>query len=146
MIMELMPWRPFKPLSALQEEMNRLLEEFWGRKRDLARFISPAIDMEETDKDIVVQAEMPGVEPEDIEVSISGNNLVIRGERKQEKEQKKKRYHVMECTYGSFYRSIPLPMEVDTEKVSAEYKKGILRVVLPKSKEVLPKQIKIEVR
>ena len=146
--MELAPWRPFRSLMSLQDEMNRIFDEFWGRRKglELEKFITPCVDMEETDKEIVVRAEMPGIDPKEINLSISGNNLVIKGERKQEKEERKKNYHIMECSYGSFYRSIPLPVDVDESKISAEYKKGILTVTLPKSEKVLPKQIKIEVK
>jgi HSP20 family protein len=146
--MELMPLRPFRSLSSLQGEVNRLFDEFWGHRRggEIEEFITPAVDVEESDKEISVKAEIPGIDPQEIEVSISGNNLIIKGERKQEREEKKKNYHVRECSYGSFYRSIPLPVEVETDQVSADYKKGILHITLPKSQKVLPKQIKIEVK
>jgi HSP20 family protein len=146
--MEMMPWRPFRSLSNLQEEVNRLFDDFWGRRKtgEMGRFITPTIDMEETEKEIILKAEIPGIDPEDVDLSISGNNLIIKGERKQEREEEKKNYHLKECSYGAFYRSVPLPAEVELDKVAANYKKGILSITLPKSPEALPKQIKIDIK
>ncbi len=146
--MESMSLKPFRSLMGLQEEMNRIFDDFWGRSRtgELKEYITPAIDMEESDKEIIIKAELPGVEPEQIQLSISGNNLIIKGERKLQHEEKRKNYHIMECSYGSFYRSVTLPVEVDTDKIDAIYKKGILNIILKKSKKALPRQIKIDIK
>lgn len=147
--MTLIRWDPWKDLIALQERMNRLLEESFGRLRKEEGLVSgawtPAVDIYETENSLVVTAEIPGVSEKDIDVRIENNQLIIKGERKFEKETKEENYHRIERIYGNFYRSFSLPSAVDHEKVKAEYKNGVLKVVLGKKEEVKPKQIKIEV-
>jgi HSP20 family protein len=105
----------------------------------------PSVDVSETKNDLVVKAELPGMDPKDIDISLSDGLLTIRGEKKQEKEEKEENYHFIERSYGSFTRSVQLPREVKRENISASYKNGILKVVLPKSEEVKTKEIKIKV-
>jgi len=147
--MTLIRWDPWKDLIALQERMNRLLEESFGRLRREEGLVSgawtPAVDIYETENSLVVTAEIPGVSEKDIDVRIENNQLVIKGERKFEKETKEENYHRIERVYGNFYRSFSLPNTVDPDKVKAEYKNGVLKIVLGKKEEVKPKQIKIEV-
>lgn len=147
--MTLIRWDPWKDLIALQERMNRLLEESFGRLRREEGLVSgawsPAVDIYETENSLVVTAEIPGVSEKDIDVRIENNQLVIKGERKFEKETKEENYHRIERVYGNFYRSFSLPNTVDTEKVKAEYKNGVLKITINKREEVKPKQIKIEV-
>lgn len=147
--MTLIKWDPWKDLIALQEKMNRLLEESFGRMRREEGLVSgawtPAVDIYETENSLVVTAEIPGVSEKDIDVRIENNQLVIKGERKFEKETKEENYHRIERIYGNFYRSFSLPNTVDTEKVRAEYKNGVLKITINKREEVKPKQIKIEV-
>lgn len=147
--MTLIRWDPWKDLIALQERMNRLMEESFGRLRKEEGLVSgawtPAVDIYETENSLVVTAEIPGVSEKDIDVRIENNQLVIKGERKFEKETKEENYHRIERIYGNFYRSFSLPNTVDHEKVKAEYKNGVLKIVLGKKEEVKPKQIKIEV-
>ena len=102
--------------------------------------------MEETDREIIVKAEMPGLDPNDFQISLTENTLTIKGEKKEEKEEKKKNYHMIERRYGSFYRSIPLPCSVETDKVEANYKKGILEINLPKAEAAKVKQINVNVK
>ena len=94
-----------------------------------------SFDVSETDENIIVKAEVPGIEPKDIDISISGDNLTIKGEKNAEKEEKGKNYHFVERSYGSFSRTIVLPASVKFEQVKAEYKKGILEITLPKSEK-----------
>ncbi len=147
--MTLIRWDPWKDLIALQERMNRLLEESFGRLRREEGLVSgawsPAVDIYETENSLVVTAEIPGVSEKDIDVRIENNQLVIKGERKFEKETKEENYHRIERVYGNFYRSFSLPNTVDPDKVKAEYKNGVLKITLGKKEEVKPKQIKIEV-
>lgn len=147
--MTLIRWDPWKDLIALQERMNRLLEESFGRLRKEEGLVSgawtPAVDIYETENSLVVTAEIPGVSEKDIDVRIENNQLIVKGERKFEKETKEENYHRIERIYGNFYRSFSLPSTVDHEKVKAEYKNGVLKIVLGKKEEVKPKQIKIEV-
>ncbi|UCE07630.1 MAG: Hsp20/alpha crystallin family protein [bacterium] len=151
--MALIPWRERHPLTELREEIDNIFDNFFGRgkKQELEGWKgpglrSPAVDMEETDKEIIVKAELPGLDPKDFQISLTENTLMIKGEKKEEKEEKKKNYHMIERRYGSFYRSIPLPCSVETDKVEANYEKGILEITLPKSELVKAKQITVNVK
>ncbi len=127
-------------LLSLQREMNRLFEDFFqgfdlspfGGETGVASPVSPRIDVSQTDAEIQVTAELPGMDENDLDVSLSDNVLTIRGEKKIEQEEKEKDYYRMERAYGSFHRAIPLPAEVDLERVAATFKKGVLTVVLAK--------------
>jgi len=148
--MALIPWKEQHPLAELRDEIDHIFDNFFGRGRKGERqgsgLRSPAVDMEETDKEIIVKAEMPGLEPNDFQISLTENTLTIKGEKKEEKEEKKRNYHMVERRYGSFYRSIPLPCNVETDKVEANYKKGILEITLPKAKVAKVKQINVNVK
>jgi len=143
---DIMRWEPFGELMSLREAMDRLFEEslVWPRS-----VVSPflgegiAVDMYETDEDVVVKATIPGVKPEDLDVSVTGDVLTIRGEVKQEEEVKKENYIRQERRYGSFCRQLPLPTGVNVDKAKAEFENGILTLTLPKAEEVRPKTIKI---
>ena len=113
--------------------------------REPARYLAPAVDIYETDKEIVMKAELPEMQEKDIEIKVEDNILIVSGERKMEKEVKEEHYHRIERSYGSFHRSFTLPHTVDRENIKASYKDGVLKVVLPKKEEVKPKQIKIDV-
>jgi HSP20 family protein len=144
----LVRWDPFRELAAMHERLNRLFEDF-GREEDvtLSGDWIPPVDIYQTDAhEIVLKAELPGLRREDIDVRVENNTLTLKGERRQEKEIKKDRYHRMERTYGSFMRSFTLPNTIDTDKVRAEYKDGVLTVTLPLREESKPKQIKVDVR
>ena len=148
----LIPWRrkagEEHPIAGLREEMNRLFDSFWQgdflpESLSLGRGF-PNVEVSETDADIVVRADLPGMEAKDVDVSLSGDVLTIKGERKEEKEEKEKAYHYKEMRYGSFSRSVRLPATVDVEKISAECKKGVLRITLGKSEVAKSKKIAIE--
>ena len=138
--------------SALRREMDRLFEDFFGREWGLeplwrergAR--APALDIAETEDAVEVKAEVPGIDPKEIEVTVSGDMLTIKGEKKEEKEEKKKAYHRIERFCGSFFRNIALPVGTDTAKVTATFDKGILTVKLPKKEEAKKKAITVEVK
>ncbi len=98
-----------------------------------------------TKGDLVVKAELPGIDPKDIDISLNEGVLTIKGEKKQEKEEKEEGYHLIERSYGSFTRSIRLPREIQNEKISASYKNGVLRITLPKTEEAKKKEVKIKV-
>ena len=105
----------------------------------------PSLDVAETKNEIVVKAEVPGMDPKDIDVSLSDGILTIKGEKKQEKEKKEEDYHLVERSYGSFTRSVQLPAQVRSDKIQASHKNGVLRIVLPKSEEAKKKEVKIKV-
>ncbi|HWP41686.1 MAG TPA: Hsp20/alpha crystallin family protein [Blastocatellia bacterium] len=140
----LAPLRAFRelmtadPFRSLQQRINRLFEETFGpmafpgqESLSIAAW-SPRCDIFESDNEIVIKAELPGVKKEDVKVNIENNMLTIQGERKFEEETKQENYHRIERSYGQFMRSFMLPAYVDAGKVSAEFKDGLLRVTLPK--------------
>jgi HSP20 family protein len=138
------------PFRALLQRMNRLFEEtlgpvaFTGEENLSLGVWAPPCDIYETDDQIVIKAELPGLRREDIKISIENNVLTISGERKLEEEAKRENYHRIERSYGRFMRSFMLPTTVDTGKVSAEFKDGVLSVALPKREEAKPKAIEVE--
>lgn len=154
MAWELTTWKPLRELAPFREfervrrEMDRLWDSFLEgglRKRGEESEWLPSLDVAETKNELVVKAEVPGMDPKDIDISLSDGVLTIKGEKRQEKEEKEADYHVAERSYGSFLRSVQLPKEVQSDKISASYKNGILRITLPKSEEAKKKEIKIKV-
>ncbi len=145
---ELTPWRPFGELSSLRREMDRLWENFFVERplgKIWEREWAPSLDMSETKDNFVVKAEVPGIDAKHIDISLTGDVLTIRGEKSQEKEEKEEDYHLVERSYGSFSRSVRLPAEVESNKIKASYKNGILRITLPKSEKAKAKEVKIKV-
>jgi HSP20 family protein len=140
-------WEPFHNLNDIQGEMNRLFDSFFGRPSAVAaeRMWAPLTDMYESKDDLFVTFELPGVREKDVNVSITGDMLTVKGERRFERDLQEEGYHRLERVYGKFERSIPLPIAVQPEKVKATYRDGVLEIRLPKVEEVKPKEIKIEV-
>ncbi|MBI3989595.1 MAG: Hsp20/alpha crystallin family protein [candidate division NC10 bacterium] len=140
-------WDPFADLFDFRREMDRLMDTFFGRtSTGLAQAAwAPAVDIYETKDALVVKAELPGVKPEEVEISIVGNTLTLKGERKQEAEVNEQGYYRLERSYGSFQRALELPSVVDANTVKATYKDGLLEIKLPKKEGAKPKEIKIEV-
>jgi HSP20 family protein len=145
---ELMAWKPFREVSRLRREMDRLWDDFFGPGRRALRPLAeewvPAMDLSETADKVVVKAEVPGMEPKDIDISLSGDLLTIRGEKKSEREEKKENYHLVERSYGSFSRSVRLPAAVNADKIEARYEKGVLTITCPKKEKVKPKAIEVK--
>ncbi|MFQ5687569.1 MAG: Hsp20/alpha crystallin family protein [Candidatus Scalindua sp.] len=129
--------------DAFHDDMNRMLENFWDKNFSGMGW-SPDVDIAETDKDIIIKAEIPGVDPKDIDISIMDNTLTIKGEKKEEKEDKGKSYHRVERSYGSFTRRIPLPAHVKTDEVEAKDHHGILEITLPKMEKAKAKKITVK--
>jgi HSP20 family protein len=149
MAWELAPWRPFRELEKMRREMDRLWDSFFEerprrRGEEIGEWL-PSLDVSETKGDLVVKAEIPGIDPKDIDISLTNDLLTIKGEKKQEKEEKEENYHLIERSYGSFTRSIRLPKEVQSDKINASYKNGLLKITFPKSEEAKKKEIKIKV-
>ena len=154
MAWELTTWKPLRDLEPFRDfermrgDMDRLWDSFFQRgvrrTDDDAEWL-PSLDVAETKDEIVVKAEVPGMDPKDIDISLSDGLLTIKGEKKQEREEKEEDYHLVERSYGTFTRSIRLPKEVRRDKISASYKNGVLKVTLPKSEEAKQKEIKIKV-
>jgi len=158
--MSLIPWKgkqresddssELSPIGSFRHEMDRLFDRFFGGAWDLAREGSfpwnewmPSLDVSETDTEVVVRAEVAGVDPKGIEVSLSGQTLTIAGEKKESTETKSENHYRSERRFGSFRRSLQLPAAVDSEKVSAEHKNGVLTVRLKKLQSAQPKKIQV---
>jgi HSP20 family protein len=150
--MTLVRWAPFQNIGTIQQRMNRIFEdaltgpqasseEDWA----LGGTWAPAVDIFEHEGNIVLKAELPGVDPKDVDIRVENNVLSLRGERKFDSEVKRDEYHRVERAYGSFSRSFTLPAVVDTEKIAADYSDGVLKVTLPQKEEAKPKQISISV-
>jgi HSP20 family protein len=143
-------WEPFRELVSLREAMDRLFEESFvrpgGGRLAPAGMEIPAVDMYQTDDAVVVKSAIPGIKPEDIDISITGDTLTIKGETRVEEEVNEENYIRRERRYGSFCRSLALPLPVVTEKAEAEFENGVLTLTLPKAEEVKPKAIKIKAK
>ena len=143
-------WDPFKEMATLQERMNRMFEDVWGRgRRPDEEFISgswvPPVDVRETKDSLEIAAELPGIDPKDVEVSVEGGVLTLKGARQFEKATEGETYHRVERAYGAFERSFTLPTNVDAEKIQAAYRHGVLHLSVPKREEAKPKAISIKV-
>ena len=151
--MAIVRWEPFRDLMTVQDRMNRIFDEaFRGAGRPageedwaLGGAWAPAVDIYEHEGNLVLKAELPGIDPKDVDVKVENNVLTLQGERRFESEVKREQYHRVERAYGGFSRSFTLPSVVDTEKIKAEFKDGVLRVSLPQREEAKPKQISIAV-
>ena len=155
MAWELTTWKPFRELAPfrdferMRKEMDRFWDSFlegtlWKKGEDGTEWF-PSLDVSETKNELVVKCEVPGMDSKDIDISLSDGRLTIKGEKKQEKDEKEADYHVIERSYGAFTRSVQLPKEVRHDKISASYKNGILKITLPKSEEAKKKEVKIKV-
>jgi HSP20 family protein len=151
--MAIVRWEPFRDLLSLQDRMNRLFDESYrggrtGTNADewaLGGSWAPAVDIYEQDGNIVMKAELPGVDPKAVDIRLENNTLTLRGERALDKEVKQDNYHRVERSYGAFSRSFTLPTVVDQGSIKAEYKDGVLKLTLPKREEAKPRQIQINV-
>ena len=155
MAYELTTWKPFRELTPFSDfdRMRREMERVWdtfleGDVRKESKEDSvwlPSVDVSETKNDLVVKAELPGMDPKDIDITLSDGHLMIKGQKRHEKEEKDEDYHSVERSYGSFVRAVHLPKEVKHDKINASYKNGVLKIVLPKSEEAKTKEVKIKV-
>lgn len=144
-------WGAFSELERLQDQMNKLFNfslTRWPEKNSsfFETVWAPAIDIDDTKDAVIVKADLPGMKKEEIDVSVDGNTLLIKGERKHESEQKENGYVRTERAYGSFYRELTLPNFVDSSKLKATYKDGVLELTLPKKEEAKPKKINVEIQ
>lgn len=139
------------PFERMHEEIDRLFDEFMPQlptagETDFRHGLLATVDVGETDEAVEVTADLPGIEQKDIDVSLRNGNLLIRGERKQETEEKKKNFYRAERSYGAFSRSVPLPCEVDQDRIEARFRNGVLTVILPKSQTARESERKIEIK
>ena len=145
--MSIVRWEPFSDLMSLREAMDRLFEESFVRPggRGMAAYGGGdlALDMYETDNDVIITTAMPGVKPEDVEISITGDILTIKGEMKQEMKDEKSSYLRQERRYGAFARTVQIPVSVQSDKADAKFKDGVLTLSIPKAEEAKPRTIKV---
>lgn len=148
------PWRPF--MGVTEGDMDRMLDDFFGRRirpwwperwfrADEMEVKPPIIDVFEEKDDIVVKAELPGMEKDNIDVNLTDHRLTIKGEKKKEDEVKEENYYRAERSYGSFLRTLDLPKDVRADKVKASFKNGILEIRMPKTEEARTKEVKVKV-
>ncbi len=150
--MQIVKWRPFEDLLNISDEMNRMFDEVLGERRKLSRTrekedISwmPSVDISEKENKIVLRADLPGIDKDDIKLSFSDNVVTISGEKRIEKDEKKENFHRLERVFGCFTRSFYIPMSIDQENISASYKNGVLTVDLPMKEDKKGKGIPIKV-
>ena len=147
--MKLSVWDPFREMEDLLDRYarssRRSLTKKDGENMNYGDWM-PAVDIQEKDGEYIIKAEIPGVKKDDVSVSIENGVLTIKGEKKIVKEEKDKKNHLIECSYGSFIRSFTLPIGTSSDKIDANYRDGILTLVVPKSEEVKPKQIEIKIK
>lgn len=147
--MSLELWRPMREMRRLTEEMERMMEEAlepferrWERPSVLTRFFP--VNMYRQNNDLIVEATLPGIRPEDVDISVSGRTLTIRAERKEEKERREEDYYYREVEAGRFYRQLTLPADVQADKAEARYENGVLRLRLPMSGAAREAHIKVK--
>jgi HSP20 family protein len=145
--MALIPRRPWREMDVLRRGTDSLWDRFTGERPTewLRGEWVPSLDVSETKDKVVVKAEAPGIDPKEIDISLSNGILTLKGEKKKEREEKDESYHLIERSYGSFSRSVRLPAEVQEDQVKASYKDGILTITLPKTERAKERSIKIEV-
>lgn len=149
--MALLKWDPFKDLLTIQERMNRLFDETISKARGTGEEMGrsgwhPPVDIYETDEQIILKAELPGIKKKDIEIEINDDILVLKGESRFEKNVQEENYHRMERSYGPFQRIFTLPYIVDKGSINAKYNQGVLEITLQKLREEKPKHIKVEAK
>lgn len=147
--MTLVRWNPVRSHFNPQGEIDRLFGNFFNYEMDLpdrSTGIIPLINVEETDNEFNISADLPGIKKDDIKISFQNNILTISGEKKAEKELKQDNFHRMERCYGKFCRSVGIPAGVALDKIEADYKDGVLNINIPKAEEAKPKQIEIKVK
>jgi HSP20 family protein len=140
-------WEPFDEMMSMRESMDRLFEDFFSRRpRTSGPLVwQPALEVYETDHEVVVKAELPGIDPKSVGVTVTAEGLTIKGEAKAEHEDKGRNYYRRELRYGAFQRTIALPNEVKSDETKATFKQGILEVKIPKAERVRPKTVSVAV-
>jgi HSP20 family protein len=146
--MKMMRWDPFDEIGTMGRSMERLFDDFFTRRldREPARVEwEPAVEMFETEQDVVVRAALPNIDPKQIDITVTGDAITLKGESRHEEEHTGRNYVRREFRHGSFSRTLPLPTEVKSAEAKATYKDGVLEVKIPKSERVTPKAVKVEI-
>ncbi len=145
--MSMIRWDPFDDLASLRESMDKLFEEFFTRRPRGQALTAwqPAVEVFETDSDVVIRAELPGIDPKNVDITVTNDTLTLKGEARAEHEEKGRNYVQRELRYGSFIRTLALPDGVKGDLAKASYKNGILEIRVPKTERAKPKSVKVEV-
>lgn len=141
-------WEPAREIMTLREAMDRLFDDAFTRPLAFVRdgWSAPAIDVYQTDDEVVVKAALPGIKADEVQINVTGDVLTIKGEVKQEDEKKERSWHIREQRYGSFERSVALPTDVVADKAKADFENGILTITLPKAEDVKPRTITVKAK
>jgi HSP20 family protein len=140
-------WEPMREMMTLREAMDRLFDDAFTRPiSSMNNWGLPAIDLYQTDENVVVKAALPGLKAEDVQITITGEVLTLKGEFRQNGDAKNTTYHLKEQRYGAFERSLSLPTDVQTDKVKADFENGILTITMPKAEQVRPKTITVKAK
>lgn len=140
-------WDPVREMVGMRDQMDRIFEDFFSRSPvSYEGYGVVNLDMVQTDDEVIIKASVPGIKPEDLNISVTGDTLTIRGEMKNKDEVKDANYNLREIKYGSFARSVLLPSQVIADKAKAEFENGMLKLVLPKAEEVKPKTITVKAK
>ncbi len=142
----LIRWEPVREMMTLREAMDRLFDDAFTRPISINNWGMPAIDLYQTEGDVILKASLPGLKADDVQISITGDVLTIKGEFRQNDEAKDSTYHLKEQRSGSFERSLSLPTLVQTDKTKAEFENGILTITMPKAEQVRPKTISVKAK
>lgn len=143
----LIRWEPAREMMTLREAMDRLFDDAFTRPLSLRDgWTPPAIDMYQTDDEVVVRAALPGIQPADVQINITGDVLYIKGEAKHDEEKREKAWHIREQRMGAFERAVALPTDVVADRAKAEFENGVLTITLPKAEEVKPKTVSIKAK
>jgi HSP20 family protein len=144
--MSLIRWEPFRALRRRDDMFEDVFRDMFRRPMlEETELLEPAVDVAESDGEVIVKMEVPGVEKDQLHLTVADDHLTVRGETRKESEEKRKNYYRQEIRYGAFQRTVPLPVEVDAAKAHAELKNGLLRVALPKSKQPKAHEVKVAV-
>jgi HSP20 family protein len=143
--MPIVRWDPFREMGQMRDEIGRWFGEATEKERDERKSAiwAPSVDIKETEKEVIVKADLPGIGMDDIDVSVDENQLIIKGERKFEKEEKEKDYIRVERSYGLFYRSFDIGVPIKADEVKASYSEGVLNITIPKAEIKKPKKVEI---
>jgi len=140
-------WEPAREIMTLREAMDRLFEDAFTRPLSMSDgWSAPAIDMYQTDNEVVVKAALPGIKADEVQINITGDVLTLKSEVKHDEEQRDKAWHIREHRWGSFQRSVALPTNVVSDKAKAEFENGILTIILPKAEEAKPRTITVQAK
>jgi len=147
--MAVVRWNPGRSVFTLKSDMDRLFDSFFADSVDSADSyyeVTPSVDIEETDQDFIIYAEVPGMKKDDIKITFENNYITLSGEKKALKDRKKENFHHAERRFGKFSRTMAVPTGVMLDKIEAEYEQGVITIKIPKAEEVKPKQIDVKVK